>query len=99
MSRVVGRLQIRHLLVVLLAVPALYLTFVLYHTGNLWIALGLLVVTCWGSSFTSTPQPRRFDISSPDFSVLGSSSSFRWSTRFTSVSRNIAPRTFYFRPE
>ena len=28
-------------LVVLLAIPALYLTFILYHSGNVWIALAL----------------------------------------------------------
>jgi hypothetical protein len=40
MSALIGRLQIRHILVVLLAVPALYLTFILYHSGNLWIGVG-----------------------------------------------------------
>jgi hypothetical protein len=37
MSALIGRLQIRHILVVLLAVPALFL-LCLYQTGNLWIA-------------------------------------------------------------
>jgi len=41
MSALIGKLQIRHVLVVLLAIPALYLAFLLYHSGNLWIGLGL----------------------------------------------------------
>ena len=39
MSALIGRLQIRHILVALLAIPALYLTFLLYQSGNIWIAL------------------------------------------------------------
>jgi maltose/maltodextrin transport system permease protein len=45
---VIGGLQIRHLLVALLAIPPLYLIFILYRTGNIWIALILLAVTCLG---------------------------------------------------
>ena len=45
MSALIGSLQIRHILVALLALPALYLTFILYQSGNVWIALVLLVVT------------------------------------------------------
>ena len=37
-------LSIRHLLIALAAVPALYLDFVIYETGSTWIALSLLAV-------------------------------------------------------
>jgi maltose/maltodextrin transport system permease protein len=37
-------LSIRHFLIALVALPALYLDFVIYETGSTWIALGLLVV-------------------------------------------------------
>jgi maltose/maltodextrin transport system permease protein len=36
--------SLRHLLIALVALPALYLDFVIYEAGNTWIALGLLVV-------------------------------------------------------
>jgi maltose/maltodextrin transport system permease protein len=38
------RLSIRHLLVTLFALPALYLDFLAYESGSIWIALGLLIV-------------------------------------------------------
>jgi maltose/maltodextrin transport system permease protein len=41
-------LSIRHLLIALVALPALYLDFVIYETGSTWIALGLLVVVGLG---------------------------------------------------
>lgn len=37
-------LSIRHLLVALFALPALYLDFLAYESGSVWIALGLLIV-------------------------------------------------------
>ena len=39
-----GALSLRHFLITLVALPALYLDFVIYETGSTWIALGLLVV-------------------------------------------------------
>jgi maltose/maltodextrin transport system permease protein len=39
---------IRQVLTVLLAIPALYLTFILYQSGNAWIALLMLVATSLG---------------------------------------------------
>jgi maltose/maltodextrin transport system permease protein len=37
-------LSIRHFLIALIALPALYLDFVIYESGSTWIALGLLVI-------------------------------------------------------
>jgi maltose/maltodextrin transport system permease protein len=42
-------LSIRHILITLIALPALYLDFVIYETGSSWIALGLLVVIGLGT--------------------------------------------------
>jgi maltose/maltodextrin transport system permease protein len=39
---------IRAILIALFALPALYLAFIFYQSGNTWIALILLVVTCLG---------------------------------------------------
>ena len=71
MSALIGRLQIRHLLVVLLAIPALYLTFILYHSGNLWIGLGLLVVTCLGVFIYLSPSAMTFRYLFPGFLGFG----------------------------
>lgn len=56
----IGGLQIRHVLVALVAIPALYLTFVLYQTGNIWIALILLAVTCLGVFTYLSPSATTF---------------------------------------
>jgi maltose/maltodextrin transport system permease protein len=40
--------KIRHLLVALAFLPALYLDFILYQSANIWIALGLLIVIALG---------------------------------------------------
>jgi maltose/maltodextrin transport system permease protein len=47
---------VRQVLTLLLALPALYVTFVLYHTGNVWIALVMLVVTCLGVYIYLSPR-------------------------------------------
>jgi maltose/maltodextrin transport system permease protein len=39
-----GRLQIRHVLVALFAIPALYVNFIIYHAGAAWVALAMLIV-------------------------------------------------------
>jgi maltose/maltodextrin transport system permease protein len=41
-----GDFPIRQLLVVLAAMPALYLSFAVYQTGNVWVALPILIVVC-----------------------------------------------------
>src|ERR1700749_4075209 len=67
----IGRLQIRHILVVLLAIPALYLTFILYHSGNLWIGVGLLVVTCLGAFIYLSPSAMTYRYLFPGFLGFG----------------------------
>jgi maltose/maltodextrin transport system permease protein len=57
---VIGGLQIRHVLVALLAIPALYLTFILYRAGNFWIALVLLAVICLGVFIYLSPSAITF---------------------------------------
>src|SRR3984957_18251753 len=71
MSSLLGRLQIRHLLIVLLGVPALYLTFLLYRTGNVWIALGLLVATCLAVFIYLNPSASTFRYLYPGFLGFG----------------------------
>ncbi|MGA7212974.1 MAG: maltose ABC transporter permease MalF [Terrimicrobiaceae bacterium] len=39
-----GRLQIRHVLVALFAIPALYINFIVYYAGAAWVALAMLIV-------------------------------------------------------
>jgi maltose/maltodextrin transport system permease protein len=71
MSALIGRLQIRPILVALLAVPSLYLTFILYQTGNLWIALALLVVTSLGVFIYLNPSASTFRYLFPGFIGFG----------------------------
>jgi maltose/maltodextrin transport system permease protein len=40
---------IRQFFVVLVAIPALYVSFAVYQTGNVWVAISTLVVTCLGA--------------------------------------------------
>ena len=44
-----GRLQIRHVLVALFVIPALYLNFIVYHAGAAWVALAMLIVIGLGA--------------------------------------------------
>ena len=44
-----GRLQIRHVLVALFVIPALYLNFIIYHAGAAWVALAMLIVIGLGA--------------------------------------------------
>jgi maltose/maltodextrin transport system permease protein len=39
-----GALHIRHLLVAVVVIPALYLNFIIYQTGATWVALAMLIV-------------------------------------------------------
>ena len=71
MSALIGKLQIRHILVVLLAIPAFYLAFLLYHSGNLWIGLGLLVVTSLGVFIYLNPSAMTFRYLFPGFIGFG----------------------------
>jgi maltose/maltodextrin transport system permease protein len=71
MSALIGSLQIRHILVALLAVPALFLTFILYRSGNVWIALVLLVVTWLGVFIYLNPSASTFRYLFPGFIGFG----------------------------
>jgi maltose/maltodextrin transport system permease protein len=71
MSELIGRLQIRHVLVALLAVPSLYLTFILYRSGNIWIALALLLVTWLGVFIYLNPSASTFRYLFPGFIGFG----------------------------
>ncbi len=71
MNALIGRLQIRHILVALLAIPSLYLTIILYQTGNIWIALSLLVVTCLGVFIYLNPSASTFRYLFPGFIGFG----------------------------
>ena len=44
-----GKLHIRHLLVALFVIPALYLNFVIYQAGAAWVALAILIVIGLGA--------------------------------------------------
>jgi maltose/maltodextrin transport system permease protein len=71
MNGLMGKLQIRHVLVALLAVPSLYLTFILYRSGNTWIALALLLVTCLGMFIYLNPSASTFRYLFPGFIGFG----------------------------
>src|ERR1700733_11915291 len=71
MSALVSRLQIRHVLVALLALPALYLTFIFYRSGNVWIALALLAVTWLGVFIYLNPSASTFRYLFPGFIGFG----------------------------
>jgi maltose/maltodextrin transport system permease protein len=43
------RYPIRQILVALVVLPALYLNFIIYHTGNIWVALPMLIVIGLGA--------------------------------------------------
>jgi len=62
---------IRQVLVVLLAIPALTLSFFVYHTGNALIALALLVVTCLGVFIYLSPSAETFRYLFPGFLGFG----------------------------
>jgi maltose/maltodextrin transport system permease protein len=44
-----GGYPIRQILVALVVVPALYLNFIIYRTGNVWVALAVLVLIALGA--------------------------------------------------
>jgi maltose/maltodextrin transport system permease protein len=71
MIELIGRLQIRHVLIALLAIPSLYLTFILYRSGNIWIALVLLLVTSLGVFIYLKPSASTFRYLFPGFIGFG----------------------------
>ncbi|HEY5706118.1 MAG TPA: maltose ABC transporter permease MalF [Terrimicrobiaceae bacterium] len=62
---------IRQILVVLLAVPALALSFLIYQTGNFYVALALLLVTCLGVYIYLNPSANSFRYLFPGFLGFG----------------------------
>ena len=64
-------LPIRQILVVLLAIPALALSFFIYQTGNFYVALALLVVTCLGVYIYLSPSANTFRYLFPGFLGFG----------------------------
>ena len=64
-------LPIRQILVVLLAIPALALSFFIYQAGNLYVGLGLLVVTCLGVYIYLSPSANTFRYLFPGFLGFG----------------------------
>jgi maltose/maltodextrin transport system permease protein len=62
---------IRQVLTVLLAIPALYVTFVLYHSGNVLIALLMLVVICLGVFIYLSPTATTYRYLFPGFLGFG----------------------------
>ena len=44
-----GSVPLRQILVALILLPALYLNFVIYQTGNAWVALAMLIVLALGA--------------------------------------------------
>jgi maltose/maltodextrin transport system permease protein len=56
----VPSLSLRHLLIALVGLPALYLDFVIYEAGNTWIALGLLVVIGLGIYVYLSSRPHAY---------------------------------------
>ena len=64
-------LPIRQILVVLLAIPALALSFFIYQTGNFYVGLALLVVTCLGVYIYLNPSANTFRYLFPGFLGFG----------------------------
>ena len=66
-----NRFSIRQVLAVLLAIPALYVTFVLYHSGNVLVALLMLVATCLGLFIYLSPTATTYRYLFPGFVGFG----------------------------
>ena len=64
-------LPIRQILVVLLGIPALALSFFIYQTGNFYVALALLIVTCLGVYIYLNPSANTFRYLFPGFLGFG----------------------------
>jgi maltose/maltodextrin transport system permease protein len=64
-------LPIRQILVVLLAIPALALSFFIYQAGNFYVGLALLVVTCLGVYIYLSPSANTFRYLFPGFLGFG----------------------------
>src|SRR5215469_15348159 len=64
-------LRIRHILVALVFLPALYLNFVIYQTGNIWVALAMLIVLALGAFVYLSESAYTFRYLFPGFLGFG----------------------------
>jgi len=64
-------LPIRHILVALILLPALYLNFVIYRTGNVWVALAMLIVLALGAFVYLSESAYTFRYLFPGFLGFG----------------------------
>ena len=64
-------LPIRQILVVLLAIPALALSFFIYQAGSFYVGLALLVLTCLGVYIYLSPSANTFRYLFPGFLGFG----------------------------
>jgi maltose/maltodextrin transport system permease protein len=66
-----GRLHIRHVLVALVVIPALYLSFIIYHAGAVWVALAMLIVIGLGAFIFLNESAYTFRYLFPGFLGFG----------------------------
>jgi maltose/maltodextrin transport system permease protein len=66
-----GRLHIRHILVALVVIPALYLCFIIYHAGAPWVALAMLIVVGAGTFIFLSESAYTFRYLFPGFLGFG----------------------------
>jgi maltose/maltodextrin transport system permease protein len=66
-----GRSQIRHVLVVLFVIPALYVDFVIYQAGAAWVALAMLIVIGLGAFIYLSESALTFRYLFPGFLGFG----------------------------
>jgi maltose/maltodextrin transport system permease protein len=64
-------LPIRHILVALVLLPALYLNFIIYRTGNVWVALAMLIVLALGAFVYLSESAYTFRYLFPGFLGFG----------------------------
>jgi maltose/maltodextrin transport system permease protein len=66
-----GTFPIRQILVALVFLPALYLNFVIYQTGNTWVALAMLIVLALGAFVYLSESAYTFRYLFPGFLGFG----------------------------
>ncbi len=66
-----GSVPLRQILVALILLPALYLNFVIYQTGNAWVALAMLIVLALGAFVYLSESAGTFRYLFPGFLGFG----------------------------
>jgi maltose/maltodextrin transport system permease protein len=66
-----GSFPIRQILVALVFLPALYLNFVIYQTGNTWVALAMLIILALGAFVYLSESAYTFRYLFPGFLGFG----------------------------